>query len=171
MMPDLDPRAERRKKRGRASALISTTAILFVALAPPGWTWVGTDPKGWVLLAVSTVVGVAIALSADLPDRRRRDGRRNGSGATGRGDDRDDPAAAGAARRWRWRALAVASRLMPRSAGRRWRAEAESVLSEIAPSRRGAAIRSYLLSAPGLIVAMWARAAQRRARLGPRRPG
>jgi hypothetical protein len=46
-----------------------------------------------------------------------------------------------------------------------------SLLAESAPSKRGAAIRSYLLSAPGLIVTMWARAAQRRARLGPRRPG
>ncbi len=67
--------------------------------------------------------------------------------------------------------LAIVSRLMPRSAGRRWLAEAESLLSEIAPVRRGAAIRSYLLSAPRLAVMMWAREAQRRARLGPRRPG
>jgi hypothetical protein len=37
---------------------------------------------------------------------------------------------------------------------------------------RGAAIRSYLLSAPGLAVTMWAHEVQRRrARLGPRRPG
>jgi hypothetical protein len=34
-----------------------------------------------------------------------------------------------------------------------------------------AAIRSYLVTAPWLVVTMWARAAQRRARLGPRRPG
>ena len=71
----------------------------------------------------------------------------------------------------RWRVLAMASRLMPRSAGRRWLAEAESLLSEITPVRRGAAIRSYLLSAPRLAVTMWAREVLRRARLGPRRPG
>jgi hypothetical protein len=36
---------------------------------------------------------------------------------------------------------------MPRSAGRRWLAEAESALAETGAARRGAAIRSYLLSA------------------------
>ncbi len=83
-------------------------------------------------------------------------------------DDDDGPA--GAATR-RWRVLVMVSRLMPWSAGCRWLAEAESVLSEIAAARRGAAIRSYLLSAPRLLVMMWAREVLRRARLGPRRPG
>jgi len=65
----------------------------------------------------------------------------------------------------------VVSRLMPASAGRRWLAEAESLLAEAAAARRGAAVRSYLLSAPRLAVTMWAREVLRRARLGPRRPG
>jgi len=60
---------------------------------------------------------------------------------------------------------------MPRPAGRRWLAEAESLLSEITPVRRGAAIRSYLLSAPGLVMMTWAHEVLRWARLGPRRPG
>jgi len=67
--------------------------------------------------------------------------------------------------------LVMVSRLMPRSARYRWLAEADSLLSEIEAARRGAAIRSYLLSAPRLAVVMWAREVQRRARLGPRRPG
>jgi len=67
--------------------------------------------------------------------------------------------------------LVMVSRLMPRPAGCRWLAEAESLLPEIAAARRGAAIRSYLLSAPRLVVMMWAREALRRARLGPRHPG
>jgi hypothetical protein len=67
--------------------------------------------------------------------------------------------------------LVMVSRLMPRSAACRWLAEAESLLSEIAPLRRGAATRSYLLSVAGLIVTMWAREVQRRARLSRRRPG
>ena len=46
--------------------------------------------------------------------------------------------------------LAMVSRLMPGSAGRRWLAEAESLLSEVTAARRGAAVRSYLLSAPRL---------------------
>ena len=67
--------------------------------------------------------------------------------------------------------LSVVSRLMPASAGRRWLAEAESLLAEVTAARRGAAVRSYLLSAPRLAVMMWARRALRRARPGPRRPG
>ena len=167
MMPDLDPRTERRKKRGRAAGLIMTGTLVTSVLFHPGWTWLGTNPENWVLLAVGIVVGVAVVLSADLPGGRGRGGPERGSGLSGRG--RDDGHAGAAAHRWRM--LAIVSRLMPRSAGRRWLAEAESLLSEIAPVRRGAAIRSYLLSAPGLAVMMWAREAQRRARLGPRRPG
>ena len=67
--------------------------------------------------------------------------------------------------------LVVVSRLMPGPAGCRWLAKAGSLLSEIAAARRGAAIRSYLLSAPRLVVMMWAREVLRRARLGPRHPG
>jgi hypothetical protein len=67
--------------------------------------------------------------------------------------------------------LVTFSRLMPRSAGQRWLTEAESLLSEVTAARRGAAIRSYLLSAPGLVAMMWAREVQRRVRLGPRRTG
>jgi len=63
------------------------------------------------------------------------------------------------------------SRLMLASAGRRWLAEAESLLAEITAARRGAAVRSYLLSAPRLAAMMWARQALRRAQPGPRRPG
>ncbi len=166
MMPDIDPRTERRKKRGRAAGLIMTGTLVTSVLFHPGWTWLGTNPENWVLLAVGIVVGVAVALSADLPGGRGRGGTERGSGLSGRG--RDDGHAGAAAHRWRM--LAIVSRLMPRSAGRRWLAEVESLLSEIAPARRGAAIRSYLLSAPGLAVMMWAREAQRRARLGPQRP-
>ena len=60
---------------------------------------------------------------------------------------------------------------MPRSAGRRWLAEAESLLAEVADAQRGAAVRSYLRSAPRLAVMMWARQVLRRLLLGPRRPG
>jgi hypothetical protein len=52
--------------------------------------------------------------------------------------------------------LLVAALLMPSAAGRRWLAEAESLLFELAPGRRGSAIRSYLWSAPRLVVLMWA---------------
>jgi hypothetical protein len=170
MMPSVDPREERRKKRGRIAALIGSGTIIVSSLFHPGWTVLGTDPRNWVLLATGTVIAVAVAVSADLPAASHRGDHGEGSGLTGRtrGDDDDgsaDPAA------HRWRMLVVMSRLMPRPAGRRWLAEAESLLSEIAPVRRGAAIRSYLLSAPVLAVMMWVRAVQRRARVGPRRLG
>jgi hypothetical protein len=67
--------------------------------------------------------------------------------------------------------LAVVSRLMPASAGRRWLAEAESLLAEVPAARRGAAVRSYLLSVPRLAVMMWAREVLRPPRPGRRRPG
>ena len=67
--------------------------------------------------------------------------------------------------------LVMVSRMMPGAAGRRWLAEAESLLSEIAAARRGAAIRSYLLSAPRLVLMMWAQEVLRRARPGQKRPG
>jgi hypothetical protein len=60
---------------------------------------------------------------------------------------------------------------MPAPSGQRWLAEAESLLSEIAAARRGAAVRSYLRSAPRLTVMMWAHEVLRLARLGSRRPG
>ena len=94
-------------------------------------------------------------------------GRGSGLGARGR-DDADGPAGAVA---HRWHMLLMVSRLMPRSAGRRRLGETGSLPWEIAAARRGAAIRSYLLSAPRLVVMLWVREVLRRARLGPRRPG
>jgi hypothetical protein len=158
MMPDIDPGKERVKQRARVGICIAAVAMTVVVLIQPGWTWA---PLVFVIAitAVST-----IAASGDLPG-----GHGRGSGLSGRGRDDDDGPVGAAAHRWHM--LIMVSRLMPRSAGRRWLAEAESLLSEITATRRGAAIRSYLLSAPRLVVMIWAREVQRRARLGPRRPG
>jgi hypothetical protein len=149
------PGKERRKKRGRAGGFIGCGAVIVSGLLQPGWQWVP--------LAVGASAAIAVAAGGRLPG-----GRKRGSGLSGRGRD-DDDGPAGAAHRWHM--LVMVSRLMPRPAGRRWLAEAESLLSEITAARRGAAIRSYLLSAPRLAVMMWAREARRRARPGPRRPG
>jgi len=122
--------------------------------------------RPWVAAAcimAFAVVSSAAALSGRLSSRRR------GGSLSGRGRDDDDGPSGEAAHRWH--TLAVVSRLMPRSAGRRWLAEAESVLAETTAARRGAAVRSYLLSAPRLVVMMWARQILRRAHPGPRRPG
>jgi hypothetical protein len=155
MMPDID-REERRKKRALVVVFIVCGTAVVSVLFRPDWQWVP--------LAVGMSAVIAVGASIDLPSRR---GRGSGLSGCGRHDD-DGPAGAAA---HRWHMLVMVSRLMPRSAGRRWLAEAESLLSEIAAARRGAAIRSYLLSAPRLVVMMWARKALRLARLGPRRPG
>jgi len=155
VMPGIGPREERRTKRGRVGGFIGSGTIIISGLFQPGWQWVPP--------AVGVSAAVAVSASGDLPG-----GRRRGSGLTGRGRDDDGPASAAAHHRLM---LIMVSRLMPRPAGRRWLAEAESLLSEITPVRRGAAIRSYLLSAPGLVMMTWAHEVLRWARLGPRRPG
>ena len=65
--------------------------------------------------------------------------------------------------------LGAVARLMPPAAGRRWLAEADSLLFELASGQRRQAVRSYLRSAPALIVAMWAGQLSRRARSRRRR--
>jgi hypothetical protein len=129
----------------------------------------------WVLAGVIMALAV-VSAAAGIPRRlagrrlvlRKGSGHGRDSGLGGRGRDDDGPA--GEVVRG-WHTLAVVSRLMPASAGRRWLAEAESLLAEVTAAQRGAAVRSYLLSAPRLIVMMWARQILRRARPGPRRPG
>jgi hypothetical protein len=143
MMPDIG-REERRNKRAPVVAVIAAGTAVASALVQPDWQWV----------PLAAGMSDAIAVGAGIGRRGR--------------DDDDGPAGAAA---HRWHLLVTVSRLMPRSAGRRWLAEAESLLSEITATRRSAAIRSYLLSAPRLVVMMWARKALRQARPGPGRPG
>ena len=150
------------EKLAGAGMWIAIGAFSYVVSTRPEWKWA----------AVGCIMTLAVvSAAAGIP--RRLAGRRlvfrKGSGLSGRGRD-DDGGLAGETVH-RERALAVVSRLMPASAGRRWLAEAESLLAEITAARRGATIRSYLLSAPRLTVMMWAREILRRARLGPRRPG
>jgi len=151
------PSGERTKNRARAGGFIGCGTIIISGLFQPDWQWLP--------FAVGVPV-VAVLTSGGLRGGGRR-GHGQGSGLSRGGRDDDGPA--GTAHQWR--TLAMVSRLMPGPGGRRWLAEAESLLSEIAPAGRGAAIRSYLLSAPRLVVMMWARETRRRARLGPRRPG
>jgi hypothetical protein len=150
------PYGEWTKKRARVGGFIGCGTIIISGLFQPDWQWLP--------FAVG-VPAAAVLTSGGLRGGRRGHGR--GSGLSRGGRDDDGPAVAA----HRWRMLATVSRLMPGPGGRRWLAEAESLLSEIAPAGRGAAIRSYLLSAPRLVVMMWAREARWRARPGPRRPG
>jgi len=167
MMPGLDsPKEARRKQRVRVVVVIGACAATASAAVDgsrfhASWYWMP-----WVLGLTAIVVftGVAMAISGDLPR-----GRGRGSGSL-RASGRDDDGPVAVAT-YRWRMLVMVSRMMPGAAGRRWLAEAESLLSEIAAARRGAAIRSYLLSAPRLVLMMWAQEVLRRARPGPRRHG
>jgi hypothetical protein len=170
MMPEIN-REERRKRRAPALLLlmcggISVSVLFQVCL--PAWQWLPPT-----IGIITVTAGTAIGVSIDPPDRPWRRGRqqggRHGSGTlTAAGRDGDAPVGTTVPQ---WRGLVLVSRLMPGSAGRRWLAEADSLLSEITATRRGAAIRSYLRSAPRLALMMWTHEIPRRARLGPRRPG
>jgi hypothetical protein len=140
------------------------------------------DLAPW-LLGTEVIVVTAIVVVTDrgqpgsvrARNDRPRDGRKSsgngGNSASSAHDQREvGPVAPALARRQR-RLLLTVSRMMPTPSGRRWLAEAESLLSEIQADRRGAAVRSYLRSAPRLTVMMWAHEVLRRARPGPRRPG
>lgn len=113
-------------------------------------------------LLVLVLLCVFLYLVFLLPRRRLADG----SGRTyGRGLDRAGglvPELPGAG--WRWRALGVVARVMPRAAGRRWLAEAESSLFEMDPGQRAAGVRSYLRSAPRVVAMTWGREVARRTR-------
>jgi hypothetical protein len=156
MMPRT--RLEWVEKLAGAGMWIAIGASSYLVSTRPEWKWAAAG-------CIMTLAVVSAA--AGIP--RRLAGRRlvlqKGSG---RGRDGDGPAGEAA---HRWPVLAVMSRLMPASAGRRWLAEAESLLAEVPAARRGAAVRSYLRSAPRLAVMMWARQVLRRLRPGPRRPG
>ena len=163
-------RARRVKKLARAGAWVATSAMLMLSLetAQYGWTWTWM----WTALACMVVLN-AIGVTAAITELRAQGHqvrlRRKGSGVSARG--RDDDNGPDGTTAHQWRTLTAVSRLMPGPAGRRWLAEAESLLAELTPARRGAAVRSYLLSAPRLTVMLWAHEALRRTRPGPRRPG
>jgi hypothetical protein len=165
-------RMRRVKNLARAGMWIVLTAefALQVSVSPGWWLWVATGcAVALAVLSIIADVAERIAAVAELEAGGRQGGwRRKGSGLSGHGRDDDGPAGEAA---HRWRTLAVVSLLMPASAGRRWLAEAESLLAEVAAARRGAAVRSYLLSAPRLAVMMWAREIFRQRRPGRRRPG
>jgi len=161
MTPGAGPRRDRVKKQGIAWL---AGAGMWIALGAAEVLAPGA--AGWARVTFACCMGLtAFSFTAVY---RKRSGR-TGNGLSVRGRDDDGGPDGGAVHRWR--TLAVMSRLMPASAGRRWLAEAESLLAEVAAARRGAAVRSYLLSAPRLAVMMWAREVLRRARPGRRRPG
>ena len=152
------------KKLARAGVWIASGAVWALVYVSPGWTWVAL-----ACLAAVGALSVAAAVAEVKADGRGRGIRGKGGGLSGRGRDDGDGPAGEAVRGWH--ALAVVSRLMPRTAGRRWLAEAQSLLAEVTAARRGAAVRSYLLSAPRLAVMMWAREVLRQPRSNRRRPG
>ena len=167
--PRAGTRMRRVKNLTRAGMWIASAAVFALISVSTGWQQVAAwSASALCVLSIIAEVAERRAAVAGLEAGGSRGGLGGkGSGLSGRG--RDDGPAGEAVHRWR--TLAMVSRLMPASAGRRWLAEAQSVLAEAAAARRGAAVRSYLRSAPRLAVMMWAREVLRRARLGPRRPG
>jgi hypothetical protein len=159
----LDPRKKRAQRAIGASAILLVLATALIGVRFDWWQWVGC---GYV--TVMTCAAVIFVQGDGFRPRGRGRGRGTGGGFNWRGRDDDRHAGVSASR---WHLLVMVSRMMPPSAGHRWLAEAESLLSEIEAARRGAAIRSYLLSAPRLVATTWAREVLQLVRLGPRRPG
>jgi hypothetical protein len=158
MMPtNLDPRGDARRKRALTAGFIAGIAAMADAVLDGtrfhSWAW-----TSWL---AGLVIITAVALTGYRGRPSRRPKAQGGHGAS-RPEADDGRATHG------WHTLALVSRLMPRSAGARWLAEAESTLAEIAAARRGPAFRSYLLSAPRLIPALWLHEI---ASLRRRRPG
>lgn len=163
MSQGTDPDIARRRRASLsllASGVGSTAVMIFMLIRDK-------HPVGFLYLAAGLVTaGYATFIVLNWPRGQQRPG---GAAGLDQRDDGDDGTATPAADQWP--ALSLVARLMPSSAGRRWLAEANSLLSEVAPDRRGDAVRSYLRSAPRLVLTMWARRVSRRARFGPRRPG
>jgi hypothetical protein len=180
MLPEV-PVDARRKKVGLLFGAGTSCAVVTFALLT------GPAPHVGAFVALAcVVVGNAAVIYVAWPRtdgflvqvrRGRKDGSPGHTGGAGiapgaAADGRQVPRGAIGLRR-RLRAVArarslllVAALLMPSAAGRRWLAEAESLLFEVAPGRRGRAVRSYLWSAPRLVVLMWASRLSRRVRSG-----
>jgi hypothetical protein len=179
MMPAIDPRDDARNRRGRVIGTVSAVTVVVAALLA------ATRFRDWAtwLLGTEVIVVTAITVVTDRgrpgsvrgSNSRPRGGRKNsgsgGNSAISAHNQREAGPVAPASARRQLRLLITVSRMMPTPSGQRWLAEAESLLSEIAAARRGAAVRSYLRSAPRLTVMMWAHDLLRRAHPGPRRPG
>jgi hypothetical protein len=180
MMPAVDPREDARKRRSRFVGIQTVVTIIAATMLSQsrfrGWVWVLWLVSFTIIIVFTTFfihqIGPPYRRGRDAGSRPARPHRRgrggddgDAGGVAGRGDAGPRPAP------YQWRTLLMVSRMMPGSAGRRWLAEAESLLSEIAVARRGAAVRSYLRSAPRLTMMMCAREVLRLARLGQKRPG
>ena len=160
MLPESPVRAKHKKVRLIFGAVTSCSVAAFALLIGPH-----SDQTTFIALGC-TVVGNAVVLVVGwpttdgflLPERRRRHGRSGGPVARVV-DHAGGPATAGGRP-----VLRTLARMMPCAAGRRWLAEADSLLFELSPERRGPALRSYLRSAPRLIVIMWVSQLSRRAR-------
>ena len=157
MLPDA-PISARRRRTGLLSGTMISCGIAVGALLT------GPHPNLLPFLALASVVigNVAVVVVASpatdgflVGVRRERSHRGRSGGSPGIG--LDTSAGPAPAMTGRQPVLRAVTRLMPAEPGRRWLAEAESLLFEMPAGRRGPAIRSYLYSAPRLVIAMWAR--------------
>jgi hypothetical protein len=167
------PVKARQKKIGLVfGALTSFGFGAYVVLTSPPLHVSAFLALACVAIGNAAVVYVAWPAADGFLLRERGKGGGRGIGPAGRGPAGRRPAGAGLAgdagqaspTAGRQPVLRAVSRLMPAAAGRRWLAEVESVLFETASGQRRKAVRSYLRSAPRLVVLMWASKLSRRAR-------
>ena len=154
MLPD-SPVNVRRKKAGLILGALTSCGIGAFSLltGPP------THVPALLALAFVVIANAGIVFYAwpatdrflvRVGDERKRGSRKGGPPGLGLdGAAGHEPAAAG-----RQPLLRALARLMPPAAGRRWLAEAESLLFEMPAGRCGKAVRSYLVSAPRLVLMM-----------------
>jgi hypothetical protein len=182
MFPEA-PVDARRKKVGLLFGAGSSCTVAALALLTGPSPHIGAFVAlGCVVIGNAGVIyvgwprtdGFLVQVRSGRKSRAVRHGRTGGAGiAPGAAAGRGAVPRVGVGLRRALRALAgarslllVAALLMPSEAGRRWLAEAESLLFELAPGRRGRALRSYLWSAPRLVVLMWASKLSRWVRSG-----
>ncbi len=173
-MPGLMPESPRHAKQRKRGLVVCATfgglidvRSLYSSLPSPhalvGLTLLLAANAGIVWYAWPATDGFLVR-----PARRGRKGIPRGHGRDG-GAGLAPPVSGPWPGTGRWPVLRAVSRLMPRAAGRRWLAEAESLLFEVPAGWRRTVVRSYLRSAPRLVLAMWAAEFSRWARRRIRR--
>lgn len=164
MLPDR-PLNVRRKKVALVTGAIASCGIGSIAVIfdhPPnagalfGLACIFAANAGIVYYSWPATDGLLVPVRGS---RKRRKGTRSGLGLdTASGRTSRPPTVCAHP------ALGAIARLMPETARRRWLAEAESLLFEMPTRQRRKALRSYLLSAPRLLVLLWTRELSRHAR-------
>jgi hypothetical protein len=177
ILPEIVPYSRRRARYRRASLITVVLINLGIAVHIEFFGWVKPDGMSYVADGFIFAINVGVVhygwrahdgflVRPARPVRLVRPLRflRRGGGGAAHGRGPAARVTSGPVIAGRWPALRPVSRLMPGPMGRRWLAEAQSLLAEADAGQRRAAARSYLRSAPRLILIMWLAELSRRAR-------